>query len=614
MTICFSTATAASDVTEVPERHTIDDRHKWDLSLMYATAREWQVHHDEVAAMIAEIRGLAGTTATGPQELLRVLNLRDQIDVQLEKLYAYAMMLNDEDMRDAESQGLKKKAQTLAVSCGESTAWLAPELLQIPREPLSNWLQRDELEIYAHYFDDLFRCQAHVLSPREEELLAMSGKATSAAGETFSHLTNAELRLPTMTDRNGQEVEISPSVYYKFLYSKDRKERRDAFCGHMQSYLEIKNSLAATLAGSVERDWFYAKARHYSSCLEASLDAENLPVSVYHNLIDTVNGHLPLLHRHTALKKRILGYDDIHPYDLYVSLVDVPERTYTYEQGCDLVLEGIQPMGQEYTEMMRTALTSRWIDVFENKGKRNGAYNMGTYLSPPYVLLNFNGTYNDVSTIAHELGHAMQSYFSQQNQPPVYSGYPMFTAEVASTAAEIIFKQFLLDKCDDPREQAWMLDHMLENIRTTVFRQTKFSEFDLAVHTMAETGESLTADAMMTRGREVFQKYYGPELVLDPESDIEPLRIPHYYRNFYVYRYATSFAAATALAKRIMDNDGGAVDDFMKFLKIGHSMYAIDMLKVAGVDMSTPKPVADCMKVFEGLLDRLEGLLGQITT
>jgi oligoendopeptidase F len=609
MLINWSTAAAETPTREVPDRDTIDAKYKWDLALMYASESDWDTHYAEVESMVDRLQGMQGQLGSAPEFLAQALDLRDRADVQIEKLYAFAMMWMDEDMRAAGPQSMKKRAQTLAVRYGESCAWLAPELLQIPRATLEGWLQREDLAVYAHFFDDLWRSQAHVLSPREEELLAMASKANSAATEAFGLLTNAELKLRTMTDRNGDSVEISPGVYHQMLYSKDRNERRDAYLGHMASYIEIKNTLAATLGGAVERDWFGAKARHYDSCLEASLDAENLPVSVYHNLIDTVGEHLPLLHRHTELKKRKLGLDEMHPYDLYVSLIDMPERKYTYEEGCALVLEGVAPLGPEYCAMMEKSMTSHWIDVHENKGKRSGAYNMGTYLSPPYVLLNFNGTYNDVSTIAHELGHAMQSYYSQQNQPAVYSGYPMFTAEVASTAAEIILKQHMLNKTTDTQERAWMIETMLENIRTTVFRQTKFSEFDLAVHGMAEQGEALTADAMMAKGRAIFEKYYGPTLVLDEESDIEPLRIPHYYRNFYVYRYATSYSAATALAKRIIDAEPGAVDDFMKFLTIGNSMYAIDMLKVAGVDMSTPKPVADCMVVFEDLLDQFEELL-----
>lgn len=601
---------AGEAVQGVAERSAIPEEYKWDLTQMYPSDLDWSRHYGQVEALVAELSGLRGTAGRSPEGLAWLLELRDTVDVQLEKLYAYAYMLNDQDMRVPASQELKKRAQTLSTRYAESTAWLAPELIGIPRQTVASWLQRSDLIIYAHYFDNLFRLQEHVLSPREEELLAMSGKATSSAGETYGLLTNAELRLPRITDRHGREIEVSHANFYSLLYSPDRRERRDAYLGFMSSFLEIKNSLASTLAGSVERDWFYAKARRYGSCLEASLNEENLPVSVYHSLISTVNDNLHLLQRFTALKKRALRLDDIRAYDLYVDIVEVPERKYTYEEGRDLILDGIAPLGPEYLAMMKTAFASRWIDVYENRGKRSGAYNMGTYLAPPYVLLNFSGTYNDVSTIAHELGHAMQSHFAARSQPPVYSGYPMFTAEVASTAAEIVFKEYVLRRTTDRTERAWMIHSMLENIRTTVFRQARFSEFDLAIHELAQRGEPLTAEAMMKLGRGLFGKYYGPELVLDGETDVECLRIPHYYRNFYVYRYATSYSAATALAQRILDEEPGAAADFMKFLRIGNSMYALDMLKVAGVDMSTPRPVEECMAVFGRLLGELEELAG----
>jgi oligoendopeptidase F len=330
---------------------------------------------------------------------------------------------------------------------------------------------------------------------------------------------------------------------------------------------------------------------------------------VYDNLIKTVGSRLSLLHRYVALKKRVLKLEGVHFYDLYVNLVDVPERQYSFEQGKELVLDGVKPFGPQYMEVMKRAFDSRWIDVYENKGKRSGAYNMGTYLSPPYVLLNYQGRFQDVSTVAHELGHAMQSWFSKENQPPVYAGYPMFTAEVASTAGEIVFKKNILEHTKDPKERAFLINQMLEDMRGTIFRQTQFAEFDLAAHTMAEKGEPITADSLMKLCHEQYVKYYGPDFVIDPQLDVECLRIPHYYRGYYVYRYANSYCAAAAIAKRIFEQQPGARDQWMKFLKIGNSMYAIDMLKVAGVDMTTPKPIEDAMDLFEQLLGELEKLI-----
>ena len=576
---------------------------------MYASPQDWEKHYAELEKEIAELAALKGTVSKGPEALLEVLRRHDELNVQIEKLYAYAAMVHHQDMTLPEPQARYQRARTLAARFGEQTAWLNPELLRIPEDSLQAWLKRPGLAVYRHFFDDLLRSRAHILSPPEEAILAMSSQATSAPGATFSLLTNTELRWRKVKDPEGKEVEMTTPTFYQALYSKDRAYRRRAFTAYCNSFLDVKNTLAATLAGTMNTDWFYSKARHYDSSLARSLDAENLPVSVYHNLIRAIRDHLDLLHRYTRIKQKALGVDGVHFYDLYVNLADAPEKHYTFEEARELVLAGIKPFGPEYSAMMEKAFRSRWIDVFENRGKISGAYNMGTYLAPPYVLLNFKGTFNDVSTVAHELGHAMQSQFSRQSQPPVYAGYPMFTAEVASTAAEIVFKRVMLERTKDPRERAFLLNQMLEDMRQTVFRQTKFAEFDLAAHEMAQKGEPMTADALMARAREIHRAYYGPAFVMDPELDVECLRIPHYYRNFYVYRYATSYCAAAAIARRILAHEPGAVDDWMAFLKAGNSRYALDMLKLAGVDMTTPKPIEDAMDLFKELLDQLEPLL-----
>lgn len=593
-----------------PERSAIEERFKWDLTPMYANAAAWNQHYQQVDAMIGQFAQRKGQVGKSAADLLATLQLRDQINIQFEKLAAYAAMRKDEDMRDATQQAMAQRSQTLGVKYDEAAAWFQPELLQIPEAQLRQWLQQDGLKVYAHYFDDLLRSRKHVLSPREEELLAMSGKATDAAGDAFSLLSNTELRWRTVKDASDREIEITSSSYYQAMYSKDRRYRRDAFNGLYSSFEDVKNTLAATLAGTMQKDWFYAKARGYPSSLARALDAENLPTGVYANLTAAVNANSHLLHRYVALKKKALQLaDGVHFYDLYVNLVDVPERQYTFEEARQLVLDGVKPFGPEYVAVMQKAFDSRWIDVHENKGKRSGAYNMGTYLSAPYVLLNFQGTFNDVSTLAHELGHATQSWFAKENQPPVYAGYPMFTAEVASTAAEIVFKQSMLDRTTNPKERAFLINQMLEDMRGTIFRQTQFAEFDLAAHTLAEQGEPMTAETFMKMTRDIYVRYYGPDFVIDPVLDVENLRIPHYYRGYYVYRYADSYCAAAAIARRILKQEPGAREDWMKFLKIGNSQYAIDMLKVAGVDMTTRKPVEDALALFEQLLKELEQLL-----
>lgn len=601
--------TALSAPTGTPERAAVEDRYKWDLAKMYAAQPDWDAHYAKIEAMIGEFAAKKGTTGASAASLLSALRLADQVGIQLEKLYAYAAMRRDEDMRVSASQALHQRAQTLSMKWDEAASWFQPELLRIPESQLREWLQQADLKVYAHYFDNLLRTKSHILSAREEELLAMAGKATDASTDAFGLLSNTELRWRTVKDAEGREVEVTSSAFGQAMQSKDRRYRQEAFTALYGSFGDVKNTLASTLAGAMQRDWYYSKARGYESSLHRALDAENLPPGVYHNLIATVNAHAPLLHRYVALKKRVLKLDAVHFYDLYVNLVDVPERNYPFEEGRELVLNGVKPFGPDYVAVMQRAFDSRWIDVFENKGKRSGAYNMGTYLSAPYVLLNYKGTFHDVSTLAHELGHATQSWFAKENQPPVYSGYPMFTAEVASTAAEIVFKQSILDRTTDPKERAFLINQMLEDMRATIFRQTQFAEFDLAAHTLAEKGEPITAEALLKICHDHYVRYYGPDFVIDPLLDLECLRIPHYYRGYYVYRYADSYCAAAAIAKRILQQEPGARDQWMKFLKTGNSMYAIDMLKVAGVDMTTPKPVEDALALFEKLLNELDGLL-----
>lgn len=601
--------TAALPAATTRERSAIDDKYKWDLSKMYATQENWEAHYRKVEEMVTQFAGKKGKVDTSAKTLGSALQLRDQVNIQLEKLYAFAAMRRDEDMRVPATQALYQRAQTLALRWDEASSWFQPELLALPESKLLDWVKEPDLKVYAHYIDDLLRSKPHILSAREEELLAMAGKATDAAGDAFGLLSNTELRWRMVKDPEGRDVEITTATYTQALQSKDRRYRKEAFLALCNSYLDVKNTLAATLAGTMNRDWYYAKARKYPTSLKRALDAENLPEGVYHNLIKTVTDNAPLLQRYVALKKKTLKLEDIHFYDLYVNLVDVPEQNFSFEQGREMVLKNVQPFGPDYVGVLKQAFDSRWIDVYENKGKRSGAYNMGTYLSAPYVLLNYNGTFDSVSTLAHELGHAAQSWFAKENQPPVYAGYPMFTAEVASTAAEIVFKQMMLEQTTEPRQRAFLINQMLEDMRGTVFRQTQFAEFDLAAHTLAEKGEPITAESLMKICHDQYVRYYGADFVIDPELDVECLRIPHYYRGYYVYRYANSYCAAAAIASRILKQEPGVRDQWMKFLKTGNSMYAIDMLKVAGVDMTTPKPIEDAMGLFEKNLNELEKLL-----
>ena len=618
MSVIFMAANVPAQAgdDQVTDRSQIPAKHKWQLEHMYKTQKDWEKHYAELDKLIDEVAGLEGTAGKSADSLLNLLKKSDQLGIQIEKLYSYASHGFDQDMRETEWQKLKDRAVTLYVKAGEKTSWMSPELTNLPEETVKSWMkQNEELAVYDHYFDNLWRMKKYILSPREEELLAMSSKATGASDETFGLLTNTEIDFGTMKDEDGKEIEINSPVYYDKIYSKDRRVREEVYKKFHEGFMKHKSTLASTLQGAIDGDWYRAKARGYNSSLEAALNREKLPTSVYTGLIDTINEHLPLLHRYTALRKRVLKLDEVHPYDLYVNLVTLPEseeKIYEYEEAVELILKNLEPMGEEYVNAMRHGFESGWVDVVANKGKRSGAYSGGCYLVHPYVLLNYKGTYNGVSTVAHEMGHSMQSYFANTTQPPVYSDYPMFTAEVASTSAEIIFKQQILNQTTDPRQKAAMLDRMLDDIRQTVFRQTRFAEFDLFIHELAEKGQPMTADVLLAKNKEIFQKYYGPELVIDEVGTVECLRIPHHYYNYYVYRYADSYSAAATIAKKIMAGEPNAVENWMKFLKTGHSMYAIDMLKIAGADMTTSKPVEDCMAMFEDLLNQLETLLEEM--
>ena len=435
----LATVGLADGAQAPPDRSDIKTEDTWNLQDMYASQDAWKTHRDAIEALVGELAARRGTAGESPEQLLAVLQLHDRINAELDKLYAYASMNFDQDMRQPSEQAIRDRARSLVAEYAESRAWLEPELTGLPREKVDAWLERDDLAVYRHFFDNLFRRSKHILSPREEELLAMASKTSSASANTFRLLTNTELQRNTIKDSDGKNVIVTDAVYYDLISSKDRRVRKDVYLALHRSYMDVKSSLASTLEGAAQRDWFYAKARGYNSSLEAALDQENLPVGVYHNLIDTINKHLPLLHRYTALRKKVLELDEVHPYDLYVSLVDAPEQRYTYERARQLIIESLEPIGKEYVDALKVGFDSRWVDVYENKGKRSGAYCSGAYLVHPYVLLNFKGNYDGVSTVAHEMGHAMQSHFANTTQPPVYADYPMFTAEVASTAAEIVF-------------------------------------------------------------------------------------------------------------------------------------------------------------------------------
>ncbi len=594
----------------VPERDELDDAHKWDLSDLYADVAAWEVEFAAMAEQIKNLAAMKGTLGQSGEALLAVLTTRDEMSVALERLYAFAMLLKDQDTRESEAQALSDRIGTLAVEYGQATSWIEPELIACGQDKVSAWCDDSEaLAVFRHAFDDLFRQQQHVLSPREEELLAMGGKALSAASQAFGMLTNADMKFPNIKDADGNEVELSLARYSLFLESPDRDLRRRAFEALSGTYLSYKNTFAATLGGAVQRDVFHARARNYPSALESALHPDNVPVAVYDNLIGTIRTHLPKLHRYMDIRKKKLGLKAVHLYDMYVPLTGSEAPKIEYGDAVATVIDGLKPLGDEYLEPLKKGFGSGWIDVYEAKGKRSGAYSMGTYACHPYVLMNYNGTFNHMFTLAHEMGHALHTWFTQHNQPIPYGDYPIFLAEVASTTNEILLGDYLRERADDNTQKLFLVNQAVENIRGTVITQTMFAEFEKTVHAQAEAGEPLTFETISEIYTDLVKAYYGPAYEHDEQVSGNWVRIPHFYRGFYVYKYATSFCAASALANRILAGTPGALEGYLGFLKSGCSDYPIDILRRAGVDMSTPDPIAATMERFDNLLDELETLI-----
>jgi oligoendopeptidase F len=591
----------------LPARDEIDVKYKWKLEDIYASDADWEKDFSKIRQMAADVGAYRGKLAKDMKTLLECLRVSDEMMALNDKLFVYARMRRDENNAEPKYQALTDRAMALGTEVYASVAFIVPEILSINEEVLKRSI--DEVEgmgLYRQYFHELLRQKQHILSDREEELLALSAEISHAPSDIFTMFNNADIKFDFIKDENGEEVEVTKGRYIKFLESKDRRVREDAFHALYKSYTAMKNTLAASFNNNIKSDKFYATVRKYESSRSASLDADNVPVSVYDNLIDTVNRNLPLLHRYLRLRKKALSLDELHMYDLYVPIVEEPPKKYSYEDALDVVLKGLAPMGCGYLTDLENAFKSGWIDVYENQGKTSGAYSWGTHLTHPYVLLNYQGTINDVFTLAHEMGHALHSYYTNKTQPYIYSEYKIFVAEVASTVNESLLIHYLLANTADGKEKAYLLNHYLEEFRGTLFRQTMFAEFEKLTHAMVQNGEALTAEELCRVYRGLNEKYFGAEVTLDSEIDMEWSRIPHFYSGFYVYKYATGISAATSLSQQILKEGTPAVERYTNFLKSGGSDYPLELLKKAGVDLSEPKPVEDALKVFESILNELE--------
>ena len=594
---------------KVPHRTEVPVEFTWDLTTVYADDAAWQQAVAALEARLPEIAAAEGTIAHGADSLLRALKLGDEINVQLSQVYVYAQLRRDSDTTDPVGQALVERAGSLVARVTAALAFIKPEILAVPEETIKAWQQAEPgLSIYGHALDDLARQRRHVRSAEVENVMAQFGDVTRAPGDIFDVLNDGDLTFPTIEDETGQTVSLSHARYGRFRESLDRRVRHDAFKAYYSSYRTFRNTMGTTLASVVRSHSINARLRNYESSLEASLSPNDIPLEVYHNLIQTIDANLPLLHRYMAIRKRIMGLDELHYYDLGAPLVEEVDLVVPYTEATETVQSALGIFGPKYKEPLSKAFTSRWIDIYENVGKRSGAYSSGSYSTPPFILLNYQDRLNDVFTLAHELGHSMHSYFTMHTQPPVYAGYTTFLAEVASTCNEALLTDYLLKTRDDVALRKHLVVQQLDDIRNTIFRQTMFATFELDMHERSDAGEPLTAEALSQGYFDLVARYHGPAMVLDDEIALEWSRVPHFYYNFYVFQYATGLSAALALSKQIIEEGQPAVDRYLRFLSSGSSRSSVDLLRDAGVDMATPAPVQAAMDTFDHLLDELEAL------
>lgn len=595
----------------IPERKDVNFADTWALTDLYENDAQWHEDFQWNQDYLKYVKGYQGRLGESAQLLYNWLQLGDEMSLIFEHLAVYAFRRADEDTRATEPQEMCAQLTNFMTQLNTATAFETNEILAIPDEKLEQFYKDNPaLEGYRRHLDEIRRRRAHILSPAEERLLAMAGELSENPDNIFSMLNDADLTFPDAIDAQGEAHHVTHGSYIPMMYGSDRTLRKSAFESLYGVYESHKNTLAATLAAQAKQLWFFAQARKYPSALAAALDRTEVPESVYHSLIDAVRENLPKLHRYTSLRKKLLGVEELHFYDLYANMVGDVEMKFTFKEAKELVLKALAPLSENYLNGLRAGFEGRWIDVYENVGKRSGAYSSGAR-PHPFVLLNFQGTLNDVFTLAHEMGHAMHSELSNVNQPVVYSDYVIFVAEVASTCNEALLMEYLLNNTTDKREKAYLINYFLEQFRTTLYRQTMFAEFELKINELAQQGQGITADRCCEIYRKLNEDYFGKDIVVDDQIALEWARIPHFYYNYYVYQYATGYAAAIAISRRILKEGQPAVDDYFKFLSGGCSMPPIELLKLAGVDLSTPAPIHQALELFDQLIDQLDELLAE---
>ncbi|GAA0864473.1 oligoendopeptidase F [Paraclostridium tenue] len=588
------------------DRASIEDKFKWDIDNMYKTPEAIKEDIKKIDMFISELKSYKGKLADSKENLYKVLNDSEKASRILQNLYVYTHMKQHEDTRKNENQANATKTEMLSTELAMATSYLVPEIIAMDENKLQEYLKDEKLSFYKKYIDEILREKPHTLTEKEEEILAAASDLSGVAENVYEMFSFADLKFPEIKGEDGETIRITHGNFSSLLKSKDPRVRKDAFEAVYSTYDEYKNTFASTLYGGIKSEIFYAKMRNYKSAIESSLFQDDISVDVYNNLIDAVDESLDTLNKYIDIRKKYLNLEKMHMYDLYVPITSNFDMKITYEQAQEIILKALKPLGEEYLSIVKKAFSERWIDVYENEGKQGGAYSWGSYDSSPYILMSYKDDLNSLFTLIHELGHSMHSYYSRTNQEYLYSSYKIFVAEVASTLNELLLVHYLLENSTSKDEKIYLLNYYLEQFRTTVYRQTMFAEFEKITHERVEAKEPLTAKEFTDIYYELNEKYYGKSCIVDEQIGLEWARIPHFYSNFYVYKYATGFSAASALSEKILNEGESAVEKYLNFLKSGGSEYPLNQLRAAGVDMEKKESIEKALGVFKELVEELE--------
>jgi len=594
---------------ELPKRSEVKEEFTWNLADMYADLSLWEADVQKIQLLAKELTNLEGKVTSTAESLLHTLDKYSELMQIVNFAFGYISRLCDQDTKNTDNQALQMRLVNIVSNINSSLAFIEPEIIATDEQVLESYYNEiPALELYRKYINEMLRLKPHMLDTETEKLIAMTNEMGSATSNAYSILNNSDLLFPEITDENGESVRITHGRFISLLESADRRVRKETFEKLYHTYDQFKNTIASLYSGQIKTQIFRAKIRNYSSTLEASVNANDISIKVYDNLVETINKNMDKMHRYVSLRKKYLGLEELHMYDIYTPMLPDFAKKVPYEEAKATVLKALAPLGEDYLAVVKEGFENRWIDIYENEGKRSGAYSARAYGTHPYVLLNYNDTLDNMFTLAHEMGHALHSYLSAKEQPFLYFSYKTFVAEVASTCNEVLLTEYLLQNTTDKKERAYLLNHYLDSFKGNVYRQTMFAEFEREAHRMAEAGESLTADALSRLYLDLNIKYYGPDMVSDPEIAIEWARIPHFYSNFYVYQYATGFTSAVAIARNILKNGAPAVDAYKKFLSSGCTQDPVSLLKIAGVNLETPQPIQDALDVLGEILDEMEAL------